>query len=188
MSYTYTYDWFLRCELRKHAHKFVDANKANSILEIGSFEGLSACFFMESFMDHPDSTLTCVDPFLKTDETTEVTNDTKSIFYKNVALNKNVTKIRIYETFSHNFFDMAYRRREIPKYDFVYIDGSHLLPDITVDLNHCIHLTKRGGIIWMDDYGAGHIGITEHIDRMYEHNKEDLELIHKEYQIAFRKK
>ena len=188
MSYTFTANWFMNSELKHIGYRFIDPNRANSILEIGSFEGQSAIFFMDHFMDHPESSLVCVDPFSDFDETTTIPADTKNIFYKNISSHRNFSKVKVYESFSDRFFDKMHRLREAPKYDFVYIDGSHLLADITVDLNYSIRMTRRGGIIWMDDYGAGHLGITEHVNRMYEHNKEDLDIIHRGWQIAFRKK
>ena len=71
------------------------------------------------------------------------------------------------------------------KYNFIYIDGSHLLDDIIADFNGCLQIIEDNGIIWMDDYGAGEI--TRCIDNLYEANRHCLQIIHKGYQIAFRK-
>jgi len=60
------------------------------------------------------------------------------------------------------------------KYNLIYIDGSHLLDDITIEMN---------GIIWMGD----DIIIKNHIDKLYEENKNCLKIIHMGYQIAFQK-
>ena len=60
------------------------------------------------------------------------------------------------------------------KYNLIYIDGSHLLDDITIEMN---------GIIWMGD----DIIIKNHIDKLYEENKNCLKIIHMGYQISFQK-
>ena len=60
------------------------------------------------------------------------------------------------------------------KYNLIYIDGSHLLDEITIEMN---------GIIWMGD----DIIIKNHIDKLYEENKNCLKIIHMGYQIAFQK-
>ena len=44
--------------------QFLDKSTENKILEIGCFEGLSSVFFADNFIDNPNSSLTCVDPFL----------------------------------------------------------------------------------------------------------------------------
>ena len=44
------------------------------------------------------------------------------------------------------------------------------------------------GIIWMDDYRGGYgIIIKNHIDKLYEENKNFIKIIHMGYQIAFQK-
>ena len=39
-----------------------DTSKEYHILIIGCFEGLSSVFFADNFLEHPNSTLTCLDP------------------------------------------------------------------------------------------------------------------------------
>ena len=188
MTYQFSTDWFNISEIKANILNLLDTTSQHNILEIGSFEGASSTFFSDNLLDNPNSTLTCVDPFSTDDQTTPLTNNTMSIFFNNITKSQNHTKVTVYNMFSNEFFNNIYKQTFIPKYDLIYIDGSHLLDDITVDFNYCLRLAKKNGIIWIDDYGANHIGITDHINNLYEHNKEDLEIIHKGYQIAFRKK
>lgn len=62
-EYDFTKTWFLQSEIKKHAEQYFDHKKRYAILEIGCFEGMSACFFSDNFLDNKDSTLDCVDPF-----------------------------------------------------------------------------------------------------------------------------
>ena len=81
-GYKYTQSWFLNCELRHNIEKFCDKSAKNRILEIGCFEGLSSVFFADTFIDDPNSSLICVDPFL-----TISTNDHSKYLLNNEELN-----------------------------------------------------------------------------------------------------
>ncbi len=63
-------------------------------------------------------------------------------------------------------------------FTFIYIDGSHLIPDVTMDLLNSVKVIEPGGIIWMDDYSP----MKEHFGPI-----NGFEIIHQGYQIAFRK-
>ena len=72
-NYKYTHDWFLFCELRKLATIFFHPDKKHTVLEIGSFEGLSACGIIDNLFEHSESHIDCVDPFDIGDTTTPLT-------------------------------------------------------------------------------------------------------------------
>ena len=154
--------------------QFVKPGKVK-ILEIGSHEGASAVFFSNYFLDHPESILVCVDPFNTSDTTTPVNETTKRVFMENLMLSKNYFKVKNYCGYSNNFFE-----ENNETFTFIYIDGSHLIPDVTMDLLNSVKVILPGGIIWMDDYNT----IKEHIDKI---NMDGFEIIHQGYQIAFRK-
>ena len=63
-KYKYSQHWFLVSEIRRNLSNVLDQTKENRILEIGCFEGLSSVFFADNFLNNPNSSLTCVDPFL----------------------------------------------------------------------------------------------------------------------------
>jgi len=62
LKYDISANWFLNSELRKYAKNFINNKDKNFILEIGSYEGMSAIFFANNFLDNNDSELTIVDP------------------------------------------------------------------------------------------------------------------------------
>lgn len=171
-------------ELKNNILKFIDPTKEIHVLEIGSYQGSSACLFSDLILLNESSTLTCVDPFDINDETTDLDNNTKNIFYNNIKLSSNYHKINVKELYSFDFY-----LKNNKMYDFIYIDGSHKLEDITVDFENCLKIIKKNGIIWMDDYGGGNPpnSIKNHIDKLIEKTKHNIEIIHKGYQIAFKK-
>jgi hypothetical protein len=74
------------------------------------------------------------------------------------------------------------------KYDFIYIDGSHLEKDIMNDMMEADKVLVTGGIMWMDDYLGGSDDIIKRVmDRFVEDNKGRYIIIHSDYQLALRK-
>ena len=179
--YTFNTTWFLYSEIIQTIQNHITNNNVNNILEIGSYEGASACHFSDILLDNPNSSLTCVDPFCLDDVTTPLNNNTKQLFYNNISKSKNYSKVIIKELYSTEFYIQNDK-----KYTFIYIDGSHLLEDITIDFENCLKIIENNGIIWMDDYGNE--PIKSHINNLYNQHKDHLEIIHIGYQIAFKLK
>jgi beta-1,4-mannosyl-glycoprotein beta-1,4-N-acetylglucosaminyltransferase len=179
-EYIFTNTWFINSEIKQLLFNYVNKSTINKILEIGSYEGASACFFSDHLLDNQLSCITCVDPFSLNDTTSPLNNTTKIHFYNNIRKSKNYNKVFVEEMYSTDFY-----KKNDKTYNFIYIDGSHLLDDIIADFNNCLQIIEYNGIIWMDDYGAGEI--TRCIDNLYEANKHCLQIVHKGYQIAFRK-
>jgi len=185
MAYHFTKPWFASSELKHSMHYYVDPNTINKILEIGAYEGASTCYFSDIMLNNENSRLTCVDPFDINDSTTNVDYTTKNVFLNNIKLSKNFDKITFKNMYSSDFY-----KENTLTYNFIYIDGSHLVNDIKIDFLNCLKLIENGGIIWMDDYLGGAVGdttIRDCIDQLYEQHKDQLMIIHKAYQIAFRK-
>lgn len=174
--------WFNYSELRKNINNYLNNEELNNILEIGSYEGASSCYFSDNFLDHKDSTLTCIDPFDTKDTTSEVYYNIKDTFIKNITLSKNYNKITLHETTSDEFF-----KGNVKMYNFIYIDGSHIIENIIKDLINAIKYCKKDGIIWMDDYLGDNGNIKPFIDSFYEEYKYFIGIVHKGYQIAFKK-
>jgi predicted O-methyltransferase YrrM len=180
-KYFYTKAWFLASELRNLIYTYVDGTKPLSMLEIGCFEGLSTSFFSDEFLKHPDSQLYAVDPFDLGDTTTPLTSDTERLFLKNIHQSDHFHKILFFKQTSDDFFKM-----NEATFDFVYIDGSHIPEQIWKDMMNSYKFTKKGGIIWMDDY-EGNSDITKTVDGFLEMKGHNVEILHKGYQIGFRK-
>jgi predicted O-methyltransferase YrrM len=186
-NYKYSQTWFLDSEIKNKLDLFLDKSKENRILEIGCFEGLSSVFFADYFIDNPNSSLTCVDPFLtisNNDHAQFLNNSNgEKHFDFNVSICKNHDKITIHKITSDKFFEINNNT-----YHFIYIDGCHEPDFITRDMENSFHCLEKNGIMWMDDYGGGYGNqIRKTMDTFLEKYKDKYVLIHKGYQLAIKK-
>ncbi len=112
-------------------------NNKISILEIGSFEGMSLLFYYYVFKNDKIS-VTSVDML-----------DKNSIFFKNFK--KNTEKLKNFKFYNlkSNFF---FKKKNKEKYDFIYIDGSHYYKDVMLDAKNSYRLLNKNGIIVFDDF------------------------------------
>lgn len=115
------------------------------ILEIGSYEGLSACYFLWRL---PDASLTCVDTF-------DGRPGIEAIFDANVAL---VDASRVRKVVGDSRRVLLDLVAEGAQADIVYVDGSHLGLDVIVDAALSWQLLAPGGTLVFDDYAFDHNG------------------------------
>jgi predicted O-methyltransferase YrrM len=158
------------------------------ILEVGSYEGLSSVFFADNLLDHKDSTLTCVDPFMSIE-----TNDHEEFFANNEELNfdynikncKNSDKIKVEKITSDVFF-----KTNSKIFNFIYIDGCHLCDFITRDMENSFSVLEVNGIMWMDDYlntSQGVDVIKNVMDLFLQKYEGQYSIIHSGWQLAIKK-
>jgi predicted O-methyltransferase YrrM len=184
-NYKYSKTWFLGSELKNLLLNFMDNSKKNTILEIGCYEGLSSVFFADNLLDDPDSTLTCVDPFLNIDDNDHkehLLNNEEINFDHNISICKNSHKILIKKITSDKFFENNNKT-----YNFIYIDGCHKCDFVNRDMENSFNALEKNGIMWMDDYGMG-IQINNTMNAFLNKYNGQYDLIHKGYQLAIRKK
>ena len=185
-NYKYSQSWFLCSEIKNQLFKFLDKSNQNKILEIGCFEGLSSVFFADNFLDNPNSSLTCVDPFLtinNNDHRQFLQNNEEMNFDFNISNCKNIDKITINKITSDNFFE-----NNNQTFNFIYIDGCHEPDFIKRDMENSFNILQKNGIMWMDDYGGGDgIQIKNTMNTFLEKYKGQYELIHQGYQLAIKK-
>jgi predicted O-methyltransferase YrrM len=185
-EYKYSQTWFINSEINQNLEKFIDKTKQIKILEIGCFEGLSSVFFADNFLDNPNSTLTCVDPFLTIDNNDHgylLQNNEEHNFDHNISVCKNSDKIVIHKIISDDFF--KYNKTT---YNLIYIDGSHIPEYITRDMENSFAVLEKNGIMWMDDYmGGDGIQIRNVMNSFLEKYINQYELINFGYQLAIMK-
>ena len=184
--YKYTQSWFLGSEIRQLILKYLDNSKQNNILEIGCYEGLSSVFFADNLLNHPMSSMTCVDPFLlidNNDHQTLLQNKEEENFDFNISHCNNSDKITIKKITSDEFFETNDKT-----FNFIYIDGCHEPAFITRDMKNSFKCLEKEGIMWMDDYRGGDgIKIKNTMDLFLENHKGEYKLLHKQYQLAIKK-
>ena len=185
-NYKYSQNWFLHSEIKSRLLEILDKSKQNKILEIGCFEGLSSVFFADNFLDNPNSSLSCVDPFLSIDNNDHkqyLHNNEEIRFDYNISICKNSDKITIYKITSDIFFE-----NNSQTYNFIYIDGCHEPDFIKRDMENSFNILEKNGIMWMDDYGGGDgIQIKNAMDTFLQKYNGQYMLIHEGYQLAIKK-
>jgi predicted O-methyltransferase YrrM len=125
--------------------------KALRILEIGSWEGRSALFFLNYL---PRSRIVCIDTFGGNVEHhldpyfAELAPKSEGQFDRNLAgLMERVEKIKGSSTKVLPKLGVARRQ-----FDLAYIDGSHLAADVYSDATLTWPMMQPGGIVIFDDY------------------------------------
>jgi len=168
------------------------ANKDNiKFLEIGAFEGYSANYFIDNFLKGENSTITCIDPWIKYSEST-VTNmkgwddvmneDTYNIFIHNT--NVNSKKIIIKRGLSKDILPALHS-----EYDFIYIDGDHSEAAVWVDATLSFDILKINGIIIFDDYNwnVGDKSPKNAIDKFIKEYNSKIKILFIDHQVAIQK-
>ncbi|NJR64706.1 MAG: hypothetical protein HC772_04285 [Leptolyngbyaceae cyanobacterium CRU_2_3] len=136
-NYQFTHDWFTHnipvwttC-LKPFAHY-----PNTQALEIGSFEGMSACWFLDHILTHPLSHLTCIDQYFQ------------EAFETNIAQTGSAERLIQLTGDSHAVLSTLAPE----SYDIIYVDGCHLAQYVQQDASLSWKLLKAGGILIFDDY------------------------------------
>lgn len=123
------------------------------IVEIGSWEGRSALFFMNYL---PRARLTCIDTFAGGQEHREhdytARNDLPAIearFDQNTA----AFALRIEKIKARSHDGLAQLGVARRRFDIAYVDGSHTAADVYADAMLVWPLMAQGGLVIFDDYG-----------------------------------
>lgn len=120
---------------------------ALDILEIGTFEGRTACWISDNLLHHVNSTLDCVDCFAY-----EVTADHT---IANLSQSKNFEKVTLHQTTSSAFFKSNQKH-----YDLIYVDGDHSFAQALDDCSNSARFLKPNGILIVDDVKFYHDGVS----------------------------
>tara|TARA_B100000886_G_scaffold144974_1_gene98583 strand:+ start:15623 stop:16396 length:774 start_codon:yes stop_codon:yes gene_type:complete len=118
-------------------------SKNINILEIGSYEGASAFFFLDYLKA---SNLQCVETFEGSDEHKNINFDKiKKNFFNNTLIFKE--RLKVFEGTSDNFF-----QQNKQFFDLIYIDGSHEFLNVYKDACNSFNFLNQNGIIIFDDF------------------------------------
>jgi hypothetical protein len=163
----------------EHLRLFKDGENLR-FLEIGSFEGRSAIWFLENILTHPGARLTCVDRFQKPGLEARFNHNIRC-----AGLNHKIIKIKGKSAEFMATFDGE-------PFDLIYIDGSHRALDVLQDAFLGWRLLKPGGLMIFDDYlwRTDQPPLTRPqlgIDIFMESISVKAELQHRDYQVILRK-
>lgn len=154
-DYAFTVDWFaFNISLWD---KILPAYKPRRILEIGSYEGRSACYLIESCAARNPIEIHCIDTWqggIEHDRTTM--NAVEERFDRNVAIAcaraKNPVEFVKHKELSHIALNALCGSTKRGTFDVIYIDGSHQGPDVLTDAVMSFQLLRVGGVMIFDDY------------------------------------
>lgn len=130
-------------------------------LEVGAFEGRSACWLLEHVLTHPSSRLTVIDPFLpfhldrwKHGFPGKPGYPPPTTVHFEARFDANMEAVGAGERLVKRKGRSREILRELPleSFDFIFIDGSHAPFDVLRDATLCWDLLKTGGILAFDDY------------------------------------
>lgn len=165
-------------------------------LEIGSFEGRSAVWFLENILTHPRSILFCIDTFAGSPEHSDPESDDQ-VKVKDLDSIEDRFDANI-GPWEHRVWKLKGESREqlrscnltLASLDFVYLDGSHHQKDVMRDACMAWDLLRPGGVLIFDDYGFQFRGIKPGIaiDMFMILFKDEAELLHQGWQVIVRKK
>jgi predicted O-methyltransferase YrrM len=201
-NYKFTENWFESDDLNKFTPK--GTQKELHILEIGSFEGKSAVWFLENLLQNQNSSITCIDPwtsYSQTNDSFESYNSEntewdfknhKNTFLHNIKESGFENKVNIIQGFSHEILPELIHKK---KFDIIFIDGNHTAPFVITDAVFSWYMLKPDGLLIFDDYQWGKtknlVGTTLApklaIDSFVDCFSDYLEVIHKEWRLAVRK-
>lgn len=132
------------------------------ILEIGSYEGASACYLIERVGSRRDLELHCIDnweggaehqpgaPFQAN------MTDVEKRFFNNTRLAMagvdHKVELIVHKGASDLELSKLLASGKAGYFDFIYIDGSHQAPDVLLDALLGFKLLRTNGVIAFDDY------------------------------------
>ncbi|WP_094780747.1 class I SAM-dependent methyltransferase [Paraburkholderia ribeironis] len=132
------------------------------ILEIGSYEGASACYLIDTLAPHHPVELHCIDSWeggLEHQAEGVSPADMAAVesrFHHNVTQSAGQhagrAKVVVHKGYSDECLARLIAEGKKGYFDFVYVDGSHQAADVLADAVLGFKLLKVGGVIAFDDY------------------------------------
>jgi predicted O-methyltransferase YrrM len=148
-----------------------------TFLEVGSFEGRSACWLLENVLTHPSSRLICVDVF----EPEYVAK-----FDRNIARTGARERVVKKKGRSQNVL----RRLPLDSFEAIYLDASSNPSDQLQDCVLAWPLLKDRGVLIVDDYGGGRSwepGVSQAVDAFLHCFWGECHILHSDFQLMVRK-
>jgi cephalosporin hydroxylase len=160
-DYWFTNGWFEKTA-RRAWDQLLPQIKPRRVLEVGSYEGASACYLVARLAAEAPLELHCVDTWeggIEHQPGASAAADMNAVegrFHYNIQIaieaaphpvDLVVHKGRSDDTLARLLAD---GRRGA--FDFIYIDGSHQAPDVLTDAVLAFPLLRVGGVMAFDDY------------------------------------
>ena len=195
MTYKFSADWFTH-----NANNFLAVKSilptTQKILEIGSFEGLSAVWMTKNLLADGGE-ITCIDTWAGGEEHKVIGMDLSIVeerFDHNMEMlaieepNKKSVKCK-----GLSAVEIAKQVAQGNQFDLIYVDGGHTTIDCITDAVIAWQALKPGGVMILDDYlwqdrPVGPMHPKPAIDAFLNFFYADLTVLYMNYQVAVQKK
>jgi predicted O-methyltransferase YrrM len=159
--YKFTNDWF-DTAARDIWDSLVSHFNPKTILEIGSYEGAATCFLIDKLSPTQELEIHCIDTWrggIEHQQGGSFETDMMAVearFDFNIRTAKQQAKNKVEVVVHKKLSDLglaellAQGKRSY--FDFIYVDGSHLAPDVLCDAVMAFKLLKVNGVMVFDDY------------------------------------
>lgn len=187
-GYKFTCDWFsIRIPEIQTSISNLDTPPLK-ILEIGSWEGRSACWFLQNF---PGAHLTCVDTW---EGSVEHSPESIVGIYDRFCHNVKVARVDDRVTAIKAPSEKALYGLTPESYDLIYVDGDHRAFAALRDIIMTWGLLRPGGVMLIDDYGAEPHDSSDYLDLprlavdvFVQLHEKQLQCLHQGYQVHLQK-
>jgi len=157
MGFKFTQDWFTKNLVL--IDPLIQKFQPTKILEVGAFEGLSTTFFIDRCSAFGEVEIYSIDTWEGGVEHTGMDfNKIEEAYDHNIRLAAEVmgkNAVSVKKCKGRSLIELAKMVAvNIPKFDLIYVDGSHLAADVLVDAILSFNLLKVGGIMIFDDYNS----------------------------------
>jgi predicted O-methyltransferase YrrM len=162
-GYAFTRTWFKKND--ETWGNIFDGLRPARVLEIGSYEGLSACWMIAKSraIDVAGFEIHCVDSWEGGVEHQagagayeSKMSDVEARFHGNIARAKQDygqgLEVVAHKNLSYLVLADLIAQRRLGYFDLIYVDGSHQAPDVLSDAVLSFPLLRVGGIMIFDDY------------------------------------
>jgi predicted O-methyltransferase YrrM len=192
-DYKFTQDWFQQA-LPVWEHLIPMLPERKKFIEVGAFEGRATTWIIENMMED-EGEIFCIDTWQGgEDHVNGEMQHAKENFDHNIKIVREKfpkRSVNACKGLSRHWLPVLVRERQ--KFDFIYIDGSHVARDVLTDACMAWPLLKEGGIMVFDDYMWGDPRDVLHrpklaIDAFVNIFTEELNIVHVGYQLVVRKK
>lgn len=132
------------------------------VLEIGSYEGASACYMINKIGARKELEIHCVDTWEGGVEHNsngsyyQEMSKVEARFHKNIKIAMDAVsspvKLMVHKGYSDKILSKFIAEGKQEYFDFIYIDGSHQAPDVLCDAVLGFRLLKKNGVMVFDDY------------------------------------
>jgi predicted O-methyltransferase YrrM len=172
----FTNDWFTH-NIPNFEKCMAAVPERRNFLEIGSYEGMSACWLLANGLEE-GGYLTCIDPFF---------NDMRPVFESNTR--EVIRRNQVVSTMQMTSYQALAQLIGMKQtYDFIYIDGVHSPDGVLTDACMSWGLLKQGGVMLFDDYLYPEESTKDGIDAFLCAFLGKFEPIINNYQLAVKKK